>query len=84
MLFFLFHFLKHLPFIEDKPKLKKLQTMPEKRALEEAGETDENDEDEEIDKARRKTGYFCYRYVPFRNYQIFVIRVGYSCYNQQR
>ena len=32
--------------------------MSEKRALEEAGETDENDEDEEIDKARRKTGYF--------------------------
>ena len=58
MLFFLFHFLKHLPFLEDKPKLKKLQTMSEKQAFEEAGETDENDEDEEIDKVRRKTGYF--------------------------
>ena len=56
--FFLFHFLKHLPFIEDKPKLKKLQTMSEKQVLEDAGETDENDEDEEIDKVRRKTGYF--------------------------
>ena len=56
--FFLFHFLKHLPFTEDKPKLKKLQTMSEKQALEDAGETDENDEDEEIDKVRRKTGYF--------------------------
>ena len=32
--------------------------MSEKQALEEAGETDENDEDEEIDKVRRKTGYF--------------------------
>ena len=31
-----------------------------------------------------KQGIFCYMYVPFRNYQIFVIRVGYSCYNQQR
>ena len=38
---FLFHFLKHLPFIEDKPKLKKLQTMSETQALEDAGETDE-------------------------------------------
>ncbi|PFX14107.1 hypothetical protein AWC38_SpisGene21770 [Stylophora pistillata] len=36
----------HLPFIEDKPKLKVVQTMSEKQA----GETDENDEDEEIDK----------------------------------
>ena len=51
----LFHFLKHLPFIEDKPTLKKLQT--EKQALEDAGETDENDEDEVIDKVKRKTGY---------------------------
>ena len=58
LLFFLFHFLKHLPFIEDKPKMKKLQTMSQKQALEEAGETDENDEDEKIDKVRRKTGYF--------------------------
>lgn len=50
--------MKHLPFIEDKPKLIQLQTMSEKQALEDAGETDENDEDEEIDKVRRKTGYF--------------------------
>ena len=47
--------MKHLPFIEDKPKLKKLQTKSEKQAFEEAGGTDEN---EEIDKVRRKTGYF--------------------------
>ena len=32
--------------------------MSENQALEDAGETDENDEDEEIDKVRRKTGYF--------------------------
>ena len=32
--------------------------MSEKQALEDAGETDENDEDEEIDKVKRKTGYF--------------------------
>lgn len=85
LLFFkiLFHFLKHLPFIEDKPKLKILQTMSEKHlALEDVGETDENDGDEEIDKVKRKTGYLCY--VPFQNYKIFVIHVGYSCYYQQR
>ena len=60
----LFHFLKHLPFIEDKPKLKILQTMSEKQALEDAGETDENDGDEEIDKVRRKTGYFVLCSIP--------------------
>ena len=32
--------------------------MSEKQAFEEAGETDENDEDEEIDKVRKKAGYF--------------------------
>lgn len=75
--------MKHLPFIEDKPKLKILQTMSEKHlALEDVGETDENDGYEEIDKVKRKTGYLCY--VPFQNYQIFVIHVGYSCYYQQR
>ena len=50
--------MKHLPFIEDKPKLRKLQTMSETQALEDASETDENDDDEEIDKVRRKTGHF--------------------------
>lgn len=45
--------MKHLPFIEDKSKLKILQTMSEKQALEDASETDENDEDEEIDKVKR-------------------------------
>ena len=60
----LFHFLKHLPFIEDKPNLKKLQTMSEKQALEDAGETDENDEDEEIDKVKRKTEYFVLCSIP--------------------
>ena len=60
LFFILFHFLKHLPFIEDKPKLKKLQI--EKQAFEDAGETDENDEDEVNDKVKRKTGYF----VPFQ------------------
>lgn len=49
--------MKHLPFVEDKPKLKILQTMSEKQALEDAGETGENDGDEEIDKVNRKTGY---------------------------
>ena len=54
--------------------------MSGKQALEDAGETDENDEDEEIDKVKRKTGY-----IPFQNHQIFEIRVlGYSCYYQQR
>lgn len=62
--FILFHFLKHLPFIEDKSKLKILQTMSEKQALEDAGETDENDEDEEIDKVKRKTGYFVLCSIP--------------------
>lgn len=55
---------EHLPFIEDKPKLKILQTMSEKQALEDAGETDENDGDEEIDKVRRKTGYFVLCSIP--------------------
>ena len=50
--------MKHLPFIEYKPKLKILQTMSEKQALKDAGETDENDWNEEIDKVKRKTGYF--------------------------
>ena len=54
--FILFHFLKHLPFIEDKPMLKKLQAIFEKQDLENAGDTDENDEDEEIDKVKRKQG----------------------------
>ena len=60
--------------------------MSERQALEEAGETNENDEDEEIDKVKRKTRYFLLhvQYVPFRSYQLFVIRVGYSCYYQQR
>ena len=62
--FILFHFLKHLPFIEDKPKLKILQTMSEKQALEDTGETDENDKDEEIDKVKRKTGYFVLCSIP--------------------
>ena len=73
--FILFHFLKHLPFIEDKPTLKKLQT--EKQALEDAGETDEKDEDEVIDKVKRKNRISLCR-VPFQNYQIVVIRVGYQ------
>ena len=50
--------MKQLHFIEDKPKLQKLQTMSETQALEDAGETAENDDDEEIDKVRRKTGHF--------------------------
>ena len=50
--------MKHLPFTEDKPKMKILQ------ALEDAGETDENDGDEEIDKVRRKTGYFVLCSIP--------------------
>ena len=62
--FTLFHFWKHLPFIEHKPKLKILQTMSEKQALEDAGETDENDEDEEIDKVKRITGYFALCSIP--------------------
>jgi len=33
--------------------------MSEKQALEDAGETDENDEDEEIDKVKRKNRVFC-------------------------
>lgn len=56
--------MKHLPFIEDKPKLKILQMMCEKQALEDAGETDENDGDEEIDKVRKKTGYFVLCSIP--------------------
>ena len=55
--------MKHLPFIEE-PKVKKLLTMSEKQALEDAGETDENDEDEEIDKVKRKTGYFVLCSIP--------------------
>lgn len=49
-----------------------------------AGETDENDEDEEIDKVKRKQGILCY--VPIQNYQIIIIHVGYSCmkFYQQR
>ena len=54
----LFNFLKNLPFIEDKPKLKKLQTVSEKQALEDAGETDENHKDDKMDKVKRKT-VFC-------------------------
>ena len=55
--------------------------MSEKQALEDAGETVKKDGDEEIDKVRRKTGYFVLPvYVPFQNYQIFLIHVGYSCY----
>lgn len=76
LLFFflpLFHFPKHLPFIEDKPKLKFVQTMSEKQA----GETDEN-ADEEIDKVKRKQGILYY--VISQNYQIIVIHVGYSCF----
>ena len=71
----LFHFLKHLPFIEDKHKLKKLQAICEKQDLEDAGETDENDKDEEIDKVKRKQSTICY--VPLQNYQIVVIYVGF-------
>ena len=56
--------------------------MSEKQALEDAGETDENDEDEEIGKVKRITGYFAL--CPFQNYQIFLIHIGYSCYYQQR
>ena len=56
--------MKHLPFTEDKPKPKKLQTMSEKQALEDAGESDENDEDEEIDKVKRETGYFVLCSIP--------------------
>ena len=36
--------------------LKKLQAIFEKQDLENAGDTDENDEDEEIDKVKRKQG----------------------------
>ena len=56
--------MKHLPFTEDKPKLKKLPTMSEKQALEDAGESDENDKDEEIDKVKREAGYFVLRSIP--------------------
>ena len=56
--------MKHLPFTEDKPKLKKLQTMSEKQALEDAGESDENDKDEEIDKVKREAGYFVLCSIP--------------------
>ncbi|XP_022805846.1 uncharacterized protein LOC111342986 [Stylophora pistillata] len=45
---------KHLPFIEDKPKLKFVQTMSEKQA----GKTDEND-DEQIDKGRLHGNEIC-------------------------
>ena len=38
--------------------------MSGKQALEDAGETDENDEDEEIDKVKRKTGYFVLCSIP--------------------
>lgn len=38
--------------------------MSEKQALDYAGETDENDEDEEIDKVKRKTGYFVLCSIP--------------------
>ena len=56
--------MKHLPFIEDKPKLKKLQTMSEKQVLEDAGETDENHKDDEMDKVKRRTGYFVLCSIP--------------------
>ena len=54
--------------------------MPEKQALEDAGETDENDEDEEIDKVRRKAGYFllhvytCQLFLEYRH-EIFILGV---------
>ena len=38
--------------------------MSEKQALEDAGERDENDEDEEIDKVKRETGYFVLCSIP--------------------
>ena len=38
--------------------------MSEKQALEDAGETDENDEDEEIDQVKRKAGYFVLCSIP--------------------
>ena len=58
--------------------------MSEKQALEDAGETDENDDDEEIDKVRRKTGCFLLHVCSIPKLLDFVIRVGFSCYNQQR
>lgn len=41
--------MKHLPYTEDKHKLKKLQTMSDKQALEDAGETGENDKHDDIE-----------------------------------
>ena len=38
--------------------------MSEKQALEDAGETAENDEDEEIDKVKKETGYFVLCSIP--------------------
>ena len=38
--------------------------MFEKQALEDAGESDENDEDEEIDKGKRKRGNFVLCSIP--------------------